>query len=169
MDTKKIVLVSVILMIAISSLSMVSAGWFDFGGSGKEDTSLGVYGHDKSWGIDGNLTVGLLHKLKEPSTTTTTTKNGGQSSTTKNAELLANRTIEVNVTDKNGNTNSYNVTSGEDYVYVCSLAPGEYNVSAIFKGDNEYNFCNLTKVIKIKEPISESDEGGVKTQVYSLY
>ncbi len=30
MDTKKIVFITAILMIAISSLSMVSAGWFDF-------------------------------------------------------------------------------------------------------------------------------------------
>lgn len=37
MDIKKILLFTVILMIAISSLSAVSAGWFDFGDDSKND------------------------------------------------------------------------------------------------------------------------------------
>ena len=45
---KRILLVVIILMIVTSSASIVSAGWFDFGGNGKEiDAKM----------INGTLTV----------------------------------------------------------------------------------------------------------------
>ena len=65
MNIKKIVLIAVILMIAISSLSMVSAGWFDFLNPGKTTVNgieFNVTGF-KEFTSDAGLGQGVLKKV----------------------------------------------------------------------------------------------------------
>ena len=137
MNMKKIILLTVILMIAISSLSMVSAGLFDFLGSGKTDTyMLFDTPYSKSENAE-YVSVMLL-----------------ANSTNGTDKKLDNKTIHVNVTDENGTTKSYDVNSSEkEYVKICKLDPGKYTITAIFPGDNEYKPCNLTEHKNISKAV----------------
>jgi hypothetical protein len=156
MNKKRIVLISLIFLMAVSSLSMVSAGWFNFG-SDKVDTYMFFdYRYSKSAEsdqasviLDANYTNGTH-------------------------EELVNKTIDVNVTDENGTSKSYSVTSIDGYVPICNLTPGNYTISAVFKGDDKYNFSNLTEKKEIKKTIHltgktaelRNDEGDLVGHLY---
>ena len=136
MNIKKIVLFTVILMIAVSSLSAVSAGWFDFLNFGKTDTYM-LY--DTPYNeAEGAQYVAVILEANYT--------NGTHNP-------LLNKTIHVNVTNENGTTNSYNVNSTEGYVKICKLTPGNYTISAVFSGDDQYNSCNLTDTKEVKNVV----------------
>ena len=62
MNIKKIILFTVILMIAVSSLSMVSAGWFDFGSSNTDEIDAKIINAsisvNKTW-VKSSNSVGV--------------------------------------------------------------------------------------------------------------
>ena len=65
-------------------------------------------------------------------------------------ESIANRTVAVEVVNHNESKN-YTVNSSTEPVLVCTLIPGEYNITAKFAGDDKYKEIYTTKSINVTE------------------
>lgn len=127
MDTKKIVLVIVILFAAILSLSMVSAGWFD---ANQNDA-----GKNNTKPIPTKLEYDLLS-----ANTTVRFKIGFNDS--QSGYQYFDDIVYYNLTDEDGNVKSDNTTASVDNkVDIAEVTPGidkEYFISAYFPGNDKY-------------------------------
>ncbi|AWX31780.1 hypothetical protein [Methanosphaera sp. BMS] len=65
-------------------------------------------------------------------------------------ESIANKTVAVEVVSHNESKN-YTVNSSTEPVLVCTLIPGEYNITAKFAGDDQYKEIYTTKSINVTE------------------
>lgn len=130
MNIKKIILISIIALIILSSFSVVSAGWFDFlnGEPALSETKLSCW--DASSSDAGKMKVMIFLE-------------GTNSNSLKSYQDIP---VQVNITDENNNTTSFNITNWEiDYgnsgklCYYVPLDFGTYNVSIYFQGNDEFN------------------------------
>ena len=77
--------------------------------------------------------------------------------------LVANKTVSVEVISHNESKN-YTVNSSTEPVLVCNLIPGEYNITAKFAGDDQYQEIYTTTTINV----TEVSQGAVEEAVNDL-
>lgn len=140
MNVKRVLTIFAVILVVFCTLNVASAGLFDFGGSDNAKTSDGkiptVIVPSKNFDSNEN-TFGLCFFLEENSTT-----NG--------TKYLANQHLDVNVTDSDGNTQPYNLTTDNSgLVLINSIPKGMYNVSVKFDGNGNYSACSLNETMDL--------------------
>lgn len=138
MDTKRIILCAIILMIAITSLSMVSAGWFD---TNQKDTSK-----NETKLIPTELKCDVL--FGNSSVEFAICYNDSDSKL-----QYVDGIVYYNLTDEDGNIESYNRTILDDGDGIVDIPRSDdtkqYIISAYFPGDDKYapSSVNITLTV----------------------
>lgn len=135
MNIKKTVTILIILAAIFSTLSIASAGLFDFGPSDDR--------------IETNIIVLDSYDTVEDSYTIavelTTDENG-------ELEFLPNEPLEINVTDTYGGKQTYNMTTDQyGVVLITDVPTGIYTVSVKFNGDDKYRDCNASQRLELTD------------------
>lgn len=145
MDVKRIVLFTMVLIIVISSLSFISAGVFD--GLDVSPTYI-------------NVTVSSFDDSTLEFRVYSNDTIDGENETVS----YYTDTINVNVTDENGDVKSYNLTLDEDLGGFDSgakleLDPGTYFISVYYPGDEygDYAPSSFNTTVTIEEHIEPTE------------
>ena len=71
---------------------------------------------------------------------------------------LSNKTVNITITDKNGNEKNRSVITNDNGIgkMKVKVTPGKYNISASFEGDDEYNANATNKTFKVKAEVIEA-------------
>lgn len=134
-------IVSFCVLFMIGCIASVSAGWFD----GKKETVIRVEQVSTSGNIEDATPRTLVLYLSS--------EDGaidGRDVEVHVNEQLDYSTAKDGYVQGGGSSGNYTVTTsstnhGKGTVEVCTLQPGkQYSISAEFKGDEEYEACNLT-------------------------
>lgn len=75
-----------------------------------------------------------------------------------NGVPLSNQNVNVVITDANGNENPQIATTDENgngFVQLNGLTPGNYNITATFDGNDEYNGNTISQNVEIKKSTTE--------------
>ena len=77
-----------------------------------------------------------------------------------NGTALANKTVNVTITDGNKASYYYSVVTNDKGIGTLKLDKnaGEYNVTISYGGNNDYNSCNETQKITIKEKATQTEQ-----------
>ena len=92
-----------------------------------------------------------------------TTLNEGDSLKIKltdtNGTAIANQTVNITITDKDGSCDYHSVVTNENGTGKLKMDKnaGEYNVTVSYGGNDKFNGCNATKKITIKEEVVEAE------------
>lgn len=150
MDIKKILLISIITVVILASVSAVSAGFLDglLGGE-LQDTNL-------NFKSNSTLTEGDSLKVKL---------------TDANGTAIANQTVNITITDKDGSNDYHSVVTNENGTGKLKFdkSAGEYNVTVSYGGNDKYNPSNATKKITVEEEVATTPEVSQTTESYSNY
>ena len=79
--------------------------------------------------------------------------------TDSNGTAIANQTVNVTITNKDGSDDYHTVVTNKKGVGTLKLDknPGKYNITVSYGGNDKYNGCNVTKKIKIEEKVVETE------------
>lgn len=128
MNFKKIIILSLLAVTLFGCISTVSAGWFD----GKQETKINVEQVSTTGNIEDATPRTLVLYLSSSD------------------KRLDGKDVEVTVVEDGNSSKEYKVFTsstnrGQGTAEVCTLKPGHsYDISAVFKGDEKYEACNLT-------------------------
>lgn len=77
-----------------------------------------------------------------------------------NGTALANKTVNVTITDGNKANYYYSVVTDDNGIGTLKLdkSAGEYNVTLSYDGNNGYKSCNETQKITIKEKATQTEQ-----------
>ena len=150
MNYKRVLILCIAALIIVSSLAVVSAGWFDFLGGGDEP-------------LKGTLIICKQNNDNKPILEVHLQANNSYHDILSNS---SGRVVYLNVTDENNHTEYYNISewkvpsylegSKSFLVYEMELDYGTYQVSAYFPGDDEFNCSSFNQTIVIDPPESDS-------------
>lgn len=93
-----------------------------------------------------------------------TTLNEGDSLKIKltdtNGTAIANQTVNITITDKDGSCDYHSVVTNENGTGKLKMDKnaGEYNVTVSYGGNDKYNGCNDTKKITVEEKVAEAQQ-----------
>ena len=75
-----------------------------------------------------------------------------------NGTAIANQTVNITITDKDGSSDYHSVVTNENGTGKLKLDKnaGKYNVTISYGGNDKYNGCNVTKKITIEEKVAEA-------------
>ena len=75
-----------------------------------------------------------------------------------NGTAIANQTVNITITDKDGSSDYHSVVTNENGTGKLKLDKnaGKYNVTISYGGNDKYNGCNATKKITIEEMVVEA-------------
>lgn len=78
--------------------------------------------------------------------------------TDSNGTPLKNKTLKITITDKKHNKSNYTLNTNDNGTGKLELdkEPGKYNVTVEFSGNEQYNPCNASKNITIREEVVET-------------
>ena len=139
MDIKNILLISMFLMIIFSSLTIVSAT--ESGSDGLIPTNIAT---DFGQNEDGSKYVAIQVYGQEENNSAFT--------------FLTNETIYVNLTDEEGNVETYTLVTdkmgnfGDKCEARLDIEPGNYNLSVFFPGNDKFNSSSYTHKLNIAGP-----------------
>lgn len=89
-----------------------------------------------------------------------------------NGTALANKTVNITITDSNGSCDYHSVATNAKGIGKLKLdkSPGKYNISIEYLGDDDYNTCNATKKVTVEEVVAVVQEAPSQSQSlpYSL-
>ena len=127
MDNNKLIIIGLVAIIAILAIGIFVA----MPNFNKENTNL-------DFKSKNTLTEGDSLKIKL---------------TDMNGNAIVGQTINVTVTDKNGASDYHSVVTNSEGIGKLKMdkSTGKYNVTVTYGGNDDYNGCNATKQIKIKE------------------
>ncbi len=82
-----------------------------------------------------------------------------------NGTAIANQTVNVTVTDENSTSDYHSVVTDGNGTGKLKLDndPGKYNVTISYGGNDQYNGCNATKKITIKEEVVEAQSASTSS------
>lgn len=92
-----------------------------------------------------------------------TTLNEGDSLKIKltdtNGTAIANQTVNITITDKDGSCDYHSVVTNENGTGKLKMDKnaGEYNVTVSYGGNDKYSGCNATKKINVEEKVAEAE------------
>ncbi|WP_299525365.1 hypothetical protein [uncultured Methanobrevibacter sp.] len=133
MDMKKFVIIVMVLMII--SVILISHGYFmvDSG----EKTNLTIVS-------DNNLTNGDIFSVKL---------------TNESGDGIENKVININLTDSNKKTTSFNITTDSQggSNFTINLNPDNYTVNVSFSGDKDYKYSFALQNLTIEEIIIKTN------------
>ena len=153
MNYKRVLILCIFALIIVSSLTVVSAGWFDFLGGEPEKSNTTI----QCWSNDAG--DGLIIHLATPSPGDLQTNS-------------SSRIVYVNVTDENNNTEQYNISEwepddlgtpgyGKCYLkHTLKLEPGKYTVSIYYPGDDTFKNSSFKDTFDLGPKDSENDTAG---------
>lgn len=74
-----------------------------------------------------------------------------------NGTAIANKTVNITVTDNDGTSDYHSVVTNENGTGNLKLdkSPGNYNVTISYGGNDKYNGCNASEKITIEEEVVE--------------
>ena len=133
MDNNKIIIIALIVIIAALLVSMAAMMMPNMG---KQNTIL-------KFKSNSALTEGDSLKVKL---------------TDGNGSAIANQTVNITITDKDGFSDYHSVVTNENGTGKLKLDKnaGKYNVTISYGGNDKYNGCNATKKITIEEMVVEA-------------
>ena len=133
MDKNKIIIIALIVIIAALLVGLAAMMMPNMA---KQDTKL-------KFKSNSTLTEGDSLKVKL---------------TDANGTALANQTVNVTVTNKDGSSDYHSVVTNEKGVGTLKLDknPGNYNITVSYSGNDKYKECNATKKITIEEQVAEA-------------
>ena len=75
-----------------------------------------------------------------------------------NGTAIANQTVNITITDKDGSSDYHSVVTNENGTGKLKMdkSAGKYNVTISYGGNDKYNGCNATKKITIEEMVVEA-------------
>lgn len=116
-------------------------------------------------GCVSTVNAGFLDFLKQETTIDINNTSNGSVFVTLNSSNgpVSNKTVSVEVVSHNDSKN-YTVNTNTEQVLVCNLIPDEYNISAKFAGDDQYQEIYTTKSINV----TEFSQGAVEEAVNDL-
>lgn len=131
MEMKKTLIIAILVILVIV---LITGFYFAMGSN--EKTNLTITS-------DKNLTDGDVFSVKL---------------TNENGSGIANKTINVNLTDSNNNTTSVNITTdyGGNGNFTINLDADNYSVNVCFAGDENYAPSSSMQHLTIAEVISET-------------
>ena len=134
MDNNKLIIIALVAIIAILAIGIFVA----MPNFNKENTNL-------DFKSKTTLTEGDSLKIKL---------------TDMNGNAIVGQTINVTVTDKNGASDYHSVVTNSEGTGKLKMekSPGKYDVTVTYGGNDDYNGCNATKQIKIKEKEQQEAE-----------
>ena len=162
MNYKRVLILCIVALIIVSTISVVSAGWFDFLGGEKNATTLNCSGGEES--------IFVSIDTPEP----------GDLSLEDN-DMVA----YLNVTDENNHTEQYECNVWSYYSNptthiwgsVNDLTPGNYTVVVYFSGSNSFKEASWNGTVEVRkdEPVkvsnvtssSDDSSGDSSTEVVS--
>lgn len=118
-------------------------------------------------GCVSSVSAGWFDFLKQDTTININTTSNGSvfvdlQSSNKSVE---NKTVSVFV-ETNGANKTFTVNTTSEQALACILVPGQYNITANFTGDDQYNPSNATATAEVTE-ISQSTVDQVVTDINS--
>ena len=150
MNYKRVLILCIVALIIVSTISVVSAGWFDFlGGDEPEKSNTTIKC------VSNKAGDGLIIHLVTPSPGDLQTNS-------------SSRIVYVNVTDENNNTDQYNISDWEpdppsspygksSLKYILKLEPGKYTVSIYYPGDDTFKNSSFKDTFDLGPEDSEND------------
>lgn len=143
MDKNKIIIIALIAIIAALLVGVVAM----MPNMNKQDTKL-------TFKSNSTLDEGSSLKIKL---------------TDDNGTAIANQTVNVTITDGDESSDYHSVVTNEKGIGKLKLdkSPGKYNVTISYGGNDQYNGCNATKKITIKEEVVEEVVEAPVEQSYS--
>ena len=133
MDKNKIIIIALIVVIAALLVGMAAMMMPNMV---KQDTKL-------KFKSNSTLTEGDSLKVKL---------------TDGNGTAIANQTVNVTITNKDGSTDYHAVVTNENGTGKLKMdkSAGKYNVTVSYGGNDKYNGCNVTKKITVEEKVAEA-------------
>ena len=136
MNYKRVLILCIVTLIIVSTISVVSAGWFDFLGGEKNATTLNC--------SDGEECIFVSIDTPEP----------GDLSLEDNDMV-----VYLNVTDENNHTEQYECSVWSYYsnptthIWASTeeLTPGNYTVVAYFPGSDSFKEASWNGTVEVKE------------------
>ncbi len=138
---KKIIVVIGIIIVAV----LIAALFLNFNVS-KEDTKIKMLSNS-SLNEDSSIKMKLTDLNKTP---------------------ISNQTVNIKIINKKGNVDEYSVKTDKNgfaKLKLNKIKPGTYIVNFTYDGDDKYNSCNLSKIIKIVEK-AEIEESSSEQNAY---
>lgn len=132
MDKNKIIIIALIVLIIALLIGLVAI----MSNSDKQDTNL-------TFKSDSTITEGDSLKIML---------------TDDNGTAIANQTVKITFADKDNTNSDYSVVTNDNGIGELKLdkSAGEYNITISYDGNDNYNGCNATKKITIKEKVVEA-------------
>lgn len=132
MENNKIIIIALIVIMAALLVGIVAM----MPNMNKQDTNL-------TFKSKSTLTEGDSLKIKLTDT---------------NGTAIANQTVNITITDKDGTSDFHSVVTNENGTGKLKLdkSAGKYNVTVSYGGDDKYNPSNATKKITVEEKVAEA-------------
>ncbi|MBQ6220184.1 MAG: hypothetical protein IJJ47_10670 [Methanosphaera sp.] len=113
-------------------------------------------------GCVSTVSAGFFDFLKQETTIDISNSTNGSVFVSLNSsnKSVENKTIHVDVVSNNESKN-YTVNTTSKPVLVCNLVPGEYNITAKFDGDDQYQEFYTSKAINVTEFSQQAVEDAV--------
>lgn len=139
MDNNKIIIIVLIAIIAALLVGIFAM----MPNASKQDTKL-------TFESNATLTEGDSIKIKL---------------TDDNGTAIANQTVNVTITDENSTSDYHSVVTDSDGIGMLKLdkVSGDYTVIISYGGNNQFNGCNATQKITIKEEVVEAQSASTST------
>ena len=143
MDKNKIIILALIIIIAALLIALAAI----MPNMSKQDTNL-------KFKSNSTLTEGDSLKIKL---------------TDANGTAIANQTVNITITGKDGSSDYHSVVTNEKGVGSLKLdkSPGKYNVTVSYGGNDKYNGCDVTKKVKIEKKVAEVETTSSTHSVYA--
>ena len=132
MDKNKMIILALIVVIAALLVGMAAMMMPNMG---KQDTKL-------KFKSNSTMNEGDSLKIKL---------------TDANGTAIANQTVNITITNKNGASDNHSVVTNAKGVGTLKLdkGAGKYNVTVSYGGNDKYNGCNATEKLTIEEKVDE--------------
>lgn len=146
MDKNKIIILALIVIIVALLVGMAA---MVLPNMNKQDTKL-------TFKTNSTITEGDSLKIKL---------------TDANDTAIANQTVNITITDKDGSNSYYSVVTNQNGTGKLEIhkSPGKYNVTITYGGNDKYKGCNATKEITIEEHIIEQSTAPSSSSGDELY
>lgn len=142
MQNNQIIIIALVAIIAILLIGIVAV----MPNLNKEDTNL-------DFKSKSSLTEGSYLKIKL---------------TDLNGNAIVGQTVNVTITDKNGASDYHSVLTDSDGIGKLKLdkSKGKYDIVATYGGNDDYNGCNASQKINVKEEQQEEVQSAPTPYAY---
>ena len=136
MNYKRVLILCIVTLIIVSTISVVSAGWFDFLGGEKNATTLNCSSGEER----------IYISIDAAETSDLSLENNDMA-------------VSVNVTDENNHTEQYTCdvwsfySNPTNHIFgsVDNLTPGNYTVVAYFPGTSSFKEASWNGTVEVKQ------------------